>query len=676
MKKKAIAVALVASMTVPATLPAVGIPLVDSHLAGGKASAAGLPNEVLQKRLQNLHKILAQTQNLDLAEKFRNYFKGLNTEANLNLATNQELVSALWTKINAKKGNQPGYELITQKNILRLFLEFAVTYDPQGKSINDVITDPELKPIMDQLLKLSGLPGGLNDFTLNDFNLFLNAVSPELKTKLKSQNGLNNAALLNLATSFSTEYGRLVYTGDAAVTNLKVSKVLSGLNLTAADWSDVVSKAILRVLGPVDNGGGNGGNGGNGGGGGGGGGGTGNNGGTVTNPDGTKTATYDLTDAQIAEMLKNVKDQTIVLDLSGQTADHVRTLIPAKLWPEAEKLSVQYLNVKFPNGVSYLLPFDGIDVNKIAASLNVDLKDLKFEVQWKKLNASQAAEFKNKATAAGLTVTGEVYEFSLVAVTPKGNTEIKSFSGNYSFRSITLDSEVNPNEASVLTLDAKGNLQFVPATFTKSGGKTTVTFRRGGNSVYGIVKANKTFADISGHWAESDVKLLASKLLVQGVTDTRFEPEATVKRSEFATLLVRALGLVEEEGVSTSFSDIPASYWAAGSIRAAVQSGLIKGFEDGTFRPESPITREEMAVMISRALKQAGKVPQANSSVLQYFKDYTSISKWSEDAMAQVVKAGIFQGVGDQQMDPEQTATRAQAAAVFKRLLVYAEFIN
>jgi hypothetical protein len=103
---------------------------------------------------------------------------------------------------------------------------------------------------------------------------------------------------------------------------------------------------------------------------------------------------------------------------------------------------------------------------------------------------------------------------------------------------------------------------------------------------------------------------------------------------------------------------------------------LISGFEDGTFQPDANITREQMVAMIARALKLGGKEVQANTLVLDKFLDRGDIAGWAKDAAAQTLSAGIVQGTTDSTFTPKENTTRAQAAAMLKRMLEYLQFIN
>ncbi|MCZ8512676.1 S-layer homology domain-containing protein [Paenibacillus filicis] len=209
---------------------------------------------------------------------------------------------------------------------------------------------------------------------------------------------------------------------------------------------------------------------------------------------------------------------------------------------------------------------------------------------------------------------------------------------------------------------------------TTINGTIEVTIKRPGNSIYAVVQSSKTFDDLKGHWAKSDIELLASKLVVNGTTAETFAPDTRITRAEFAALLVRAAGLTE--AAVTDFSDVQSTDWFAGAVGAASKAGLIEGTGEGKFQPNATITREQKAVMIFRAMKLAGKQSDTDAKKLNAFKDSSTLSSWSKDAVAGAVNAGIVSGVTDSTFVPAGQATRAEAAVMLKRLLKFVEFIN
>ncbi|BBH22467.1 hypothetical protein Back11_38120 [Paenibacillus baekrokdamisoli] len=173
-----------------------------------------------------------------------------------------------------------------------------------------------------------------------------------------------------------------------------------------------------------------------------------------------------------------------------------------------------------------------------------------------------------------------------------------------------------------------------------------------------------TFSDIAGHWAEASIKQAVSGGIVKGYTDGTFKPGKTVTRAEFAVMLMNALK-PQGEGAALTFTDkAEIGAWAQQAVAQAVQAGIIKGYEGGTFRPNAVITRVEMAAMIANTLKLAS---ESNSST--GFADDKDIPSWAKGAVGALKKFGLLEGKGGNKFDPTATATRAEAVTVILKML-------
>lgn len=328
---------------------------------------------------------------------------------------------------------------------------------------------------------------------------------------------------------------------------------------------------------------------------------------------------------------------------------------------------------------SYSLPLSVLSADILAASPEDQAKDLKLVISMGKAGADTLKAMEEKAKALGIKLLGAPVEFSVWVVEANGGTrEIRDFGHTYATRTIRLEESVQADAATALFYDAAtGELSFAPATFRTSGGKTEATIKRTGNSVYAVAQAKKAFTDLAQHWAKKDVELLAGKLIVQGESGDRFGPERSVTRAEFLAMLIRALGIAES--CADGFKDVAAGDWYAGAVGAAVKAGLAEGFEDGTFRPAEAITREQMAVLVARAMAFAGNDAAGvggTERLLAQYADQDSISNWSRGAVTALSDADIVQGMTESSFQPAALASRAQTAVILKRMLVRVGFID
>ncbi|GIO13235.1 hypothetical protein J19TS2_27900 [Cohnella xylanilytica] len=245
----------------------------------------------------------------------------------------------------------------------------------------------------------------------------------------------------------------------------------------------------------------------------------------------------------------------------------------------------------------------------------------------------------------------------------------------YATLTAALPEPANPDRATAVRIDENGRLRFAPAVFSNNG-SPLVTMRSLYNGAYSVIQSDHTFADLNGHWAQKDIVLMANKLLVEGRTQDRFVPDDHISRAEFAAMLVRALGLDDEPNDSTPFRDVAPGAWYAGAVWAAQQHQLINGLGDGTFRPEAPVTREQMAVMIVRAMEYGGHAPDANGATARTFADAADIAPWADAAVERLTEASIIRGLTETEFGPREYASRAQSAVLLKRMLQAMQFIN
>ncbi len=183
--------------------------------------------------------------------------------------------------------------------------------------------------------------------------------------------------------------------------------------------------------------------------------------------------------------------------------------------------------------------------------------------------------------------------------------------------------------------------------------------------------AERQFADTANHWAKNAINSLVEKGIITGINDTEFKPEEKITRAQFARLLITALDIGVNPGASISFKDVPASAWYYDSVMAAVNAGLITGYGDGIFAPDENISREQMAVIISRALhmKSATTLADGNSEqVINKFTDKGDISPWAEQGVNLAVSCGILNGVSESTFAPQVPASRAEAAVMILQL--------
>jgi uncharacterized lipoprotein YddW (UPF0748 family) len=178
------------------------------------------------------------------------------------------------------------------------------------------------------------------------------------------------------------------------------------------------------------------------------------------------------------------------------------------------------------------------------------------------------------------------------------------------------------------------------------------------------------FSDVGQEyfWAVKSIDELYEKGIIKGSGNGRFNPGDSTTRGDFILMLARALNL--ESAFTDNFKDVPEGSYYYDAIGSAKVLGIAKG--DGSlFHPDAVITREDMMVIVARALEAAGiKLDKAGAEYLAKYNDASQISGYAVEAVASLTKAGFIQGSGTT-VNPKGTAIRAEVAVLLQRVLNY-----
>ncbi|MBR3934138.1 MAG: S-layer homology domain-containing protein [Clostridia bacterium] len=191
-----------------------------------------------------------------------------------------------------------------------------------------------------------------------------------------------------------------------------------------------------------------------------------------------------------------------------------------------------------------------------------------------------------------------------------------------------------------------------------------------------VMYPGKTFDDIAEYKSKEKIEKLTQKGIITGVTAKKFEPERQMTRAEFATIIVRALGL--KNNFEIKFNDVKYNDWHYKYVATAYGYGIVNGESEETFNPDGYITKEEAATMIARAAKLCGMETEITDDyrrdVLSAFTDYKTVSLWAEDYVAFVYDTGILNN-NETEINPQYEITRGQMADIIYNLLNKAELL-
>ncbi|WP_241674468.1 glycoside hydrolase family 3 N-terminal domain-containing protein [Paenibacillus luteus] len=233
---------------------------------------------------------------------------------------------------------------------------------------------------------------------------------------------------------------------------------------------------------------------------------------------------------------------------------------------------------------------------------------------------------------------------------------------------VSLNYALSANEApsaehvTVWHIDGTGKVTAVPSgKYDQSKGAVVFTVNH--FSAYGVVLVHKSFDDLGKHaWAKQAVEVMASKGIINGVSDKAYAPAQNVKRADFITLLVKTLGL--SANASGNFSDIASDAYYYDAVAIAKKLGIVNGRSDGSFDPNAAITRQEMFAMTARAIEASGKkLGAGNAQQLAAFSDLGKLAAYAADSAALLVANGIVKGDGSK-LNPLGHTTRAEAAVI------------
>lgn len=377
-------------------------------------------------------------------------------------------------------------------------------------------------------------------------------------------------------------------------------------------------------------------------------------------PGGAVVSPATPADTQVVseDSLKNGKDGKVQIDIAAGKTAVLLPLQAAKILGSNDLVfKVGDLLVTIPNKLLSTIPSLASGVNAEGAQILLELKPL---VQ----SATKALVDGLNKEVGTVTSLSDVFELR-ISILKKDGTRIvvKKFDEPITI-SFKIKGQSNKDLLGIYYLGDNGELEYVGGQLKGDVISTQVTHF----SKYAVLEIVKSFKDVpTTYWAFHAIQSLAAKQIVSGVTTTEFNPKSNVSRAEFTALLVRALGLNAEGPVQ--FTDIKSDAWYSSYVATASKLGIVSGRSKDNFAPNASITREEMAIMVIRALEvKSGKKIEPAVGVTT-FADASSISKWADSYVKTAAGLGLLQGRENNQFAPKGWMTRAESAQIIYTLL-------
>ena len=174
------------------------------------------------------------------------------------------------------------------------------------------------------------------------------------------------------------------------------------------------------------------------------------------------------------------------------------------------------------------------------------------------------------------------------------------------------------------------------------------------------------FTDLNrNRWYHEGVDYVVANGIMNGVSGQYFDPDGCVTRGMVVTILYRKAGAPAMKTASP-YSDVSANRYFSQAVAWAAEQGIATGYPDGTFHPNQPVTRQELAAFLWRYAKLAGWKTEGSGD-LKGFDDADQVMPYAAVPMAWAVHNGLIQGVGDRTLAPAGTASRAMAATILYR---------
>ena len=381
---------------------------------------------------------------------------------------------------------------------------------------------------------------------------------------------------------------------------------------------------------------------------------------------------------KLDEILDSAGDGTTVMITVSGSPNAASGVLTGQMVKNMENKAATLI---FETGnAAYTLPASEINIDVIAKEFgeDVDLSEIEVEVTIAQPADATVQIAKNAAENGGFSIVVPAVDFSVTCTHDGKTVEVKNFNA-FVERTIAVPNAVDHTKiTTAVVVNADGTVHHVPTKIIEIDGMYYAVINSLTNSVYTLINNSVEFADTAGHWANDTINNMASRKIISGYTDGTFDPNGNITRAEYATIVVRALGL-KESVFENSFSDVTQSDWYCGYVQTASAYGIITGYGDGRFAPNDKITREQAMVIIARAMEITRLDAQLSSGdIITLRGNYTNAAKVSayvRQSAAICIETGIISGKENETLAPKDNITRAETAIIVQRLLQKSKLI-
>lgn len=356
-------------------------------------------------------------------------------------------------------------------------------------------------------------------------------------------------------------------------------------------------------------------------------------------PSGPSTGDSDGWESILEEILDAEDGDTITIDMNGETE------VPGEIF---EAVADRDVTVIFEMGEDVSWTVNGNDVPK---DTSFDTLNLGVNMNTNGIPIDVINAITGEVGTVQVTLEHDgAFGFVMTLTAPLGEENAGYWANLYHYNEA--DEEMDFETASLIADDG------------------TVRLRMSHASQYAIViddhsHAPLPFVDVSADdWFYDPVAWAYNEGLMTGTSATTFEPNTSTTRGMIVAILHRLEG--GPMASASHFSDVTSGDWYADAVNWAASVGIVAGFEDGSFRPNNAITREQMAAILCNYAQWKGMDTSARADLSAYSDQP---SAWAQDVMEWAVGEGLISGTSATTLDPQAATTRAQTAAIFQRFL-------
>ncbi len=399
---------------------------------------------------------------------------------------------------------------------------------------------------------------------------------------------------------------------------------------------------------------------------------------SVTTTVGNKTVTtVTLDEKKIEQKLEaGGNNSTVTIPVNNNSDVVIGQLNGATVKNMESKEAV--LEIKTSN-VTYTLPASEINIDDVSSQIGnqVELKDIKVSITIATPSQDTVKFVEDTAKKNSYQIVVKPVEFEIACTSGGKTIDVSKFNG-YVERTVAIPEGIDPSKITTgIVLNNDGTFSHVPTIIINVGGKYFAKINSLTNSTYSVIWNETSFKDMEGHWAKEAVNDLGSRLVINGVDKETFSPNTDITRAEFASIVVKALGLMRPDTGKKVFSDVKSDDWYFDAVSIAYERGIVKGY-NGVFKPTDKITRQEAMTMLSRAMDIAklenNLSVDAQNTLLAKFNDGGQVSTWAKESIAACLNSKIVIGT-DNNILPVQNITRAETAVIIRRMLKTAGLI-